>query len=111
MRISKLIVGLFFLIGLAFLGGMVWHVGLTDFLMSFPAVGFWIVPLFLLESIPVLLHTVGWAAYFDESRHPVLSNLFLATLRPCHPRRVKGGWRTRISQKIPRIRTFAEEPL
>ncbi len=94
MRISKLIVGLFFLIGLAFLGGMVWHVGLTDLLMSFQAVGFWIVPLFLLESIPILLHTAGWAACFDESRHPVLSNRFLATLRPWRPRRVEGGWRT-----------------
>jgi uncharacterized protein (TIRG00374 family) len=71
MRISKLIVGLFFFAGLAFLGGMVWHVGLADLLMSFRAVGFWIVPLFLLESIPVLLHTAGWAVCFDERLHTV----------------------------------------
>jgi len=70
MRISKLIVGVFFLAGLALLCGMVWQVGITDLLTSFRAVGLWIVPWILLESIAVVLHTAGWAACFQHYQGP-----------------------------------------
>src|SRR5215471_19797704 len=66
MRISKLIVWTFFVAGIALLGVMVWQVGIADLLTSFRAVGFWIVPWVLLESIPVVLHTAGWAACFHR---------------------------------------------
>jgi hypothetical protein len=65
MRISLLIVSVFFLAGLLLLGGMVWQVGVADLLTSFRAVGLWIVPWILLEIIPVVLHTAGWAACFS----------------------------------------------
>ena len=70
MRISKLIVAVFFLAGIALLWGMVRQVGLADLLTSVRAVGFWIVPWLLLESIPVLLHTAGWAACFHQRQCP-----------------------------------------
>ena len=66
MRISKLIVWVFFLVGIALLCGMVGQVGIADLLISFRAVGFWIVPWILLESLPVVLHTAGWAACFQH---------------------------------------------
>src|SRR6266571_4938382 len=66
MRISRLIVWVLFLAGIALLCGMVWQVGIADLLTSFRAVGFWIVPWILLESIPVVLHTAGWAACFHH---------------------------------------------
>ena len=71
MRISKLIVGAFFLAGLALLCGMVWQVGIADLLTSFRVVGFWIVPWILLESITVLLHTAGWATCFQPHQGPI----------------------------------------
>src|SRR5689334_19940103 len=71
MRISKLIVGGFFLAGVALLCGMIWQVGIADLLTSFRAVGFWIVPWILLESITVLLHTTGWAACFPSHHGPI----------------------------------------
>src|SRR3977135_3331208 len=71
MRISHLLVYMFFLAGLLLLGGMVWQVGITDLLTSFRAVGLWIVPWVLLESIPVGLHTAGWAACFHKRHHAV----------------------------------------
>src|SRR5215471_19041675 len=70
MRISKLIVAVFFLAGIALLWGMVRQVGIADLLTSLRAVGFWIVPWLLLESIPVLLHTAGWAACFHQRQPP-----------------------------------------
>src|SRR5262245_53615870 len=70
MRISKLIVWVFFFAGLALLCGMVCQVGLADLLTSFRAVGIWIVPWILLESIPVLLHTAGWVACFQHHQGP-----------------------------------------
>src|SRR5262249_16591689 len=54
----------------ALLCGMVWQVGLADLLTSFRAVGIWIVPWILLESIPVLLHTAGWVACFQHHQGP-----------------------------------------
>ncbi len=71
MRISQLIVWTFFVAGIALLGVMVWQVGIADLLTSFRAVGFWIVPWILLESIPVVLHTVGWAACFHHRQCPI----------------------------------------
>jgi uncharacterized protein (TIRG00374 family) len=65
MRLSHLIVSVFFLAGLCLLGSMVWRVGVVNLLTSFQAVGFWIVPWILLEIVPVLLHTGGWAACFS----------------------------------------------
>lgn len=70
MRISQLIVWAFFLAGIALLCGMVWQVGIADLLISFQAVGFWIVPWILLESLPVVLHTAGWAACFQHRQCP-----------------------------------------
>jgi uncharacterized protein (TIRG00374 family) len=70
MRISKLIVWVFFFAGLALLCSMVWQVGITDLLTSFRTVGLWIVPWLLLESIPVVLHTAGWAACFPSRQCP-----------------------------------------
>jgi glycosyltransferase 2 family protein len=71
MRIARLLVYVFLLAGLLLLGGMVWHVGITALLASFRFVGWWIVPWVLLESVPVVLHTSGWAACFQKSHHRV----------------------------------------
>ena len=62
---SKFIMGVFLLGGIVLLGWMVGQVGLRDLLASFQIVGFWLAPLFLLEIIPDLLHTAGWAACFQ----------------------------------------------
>ena len=59
MRISHLLVYVFFLAGLLLLGGMVWQVGMTALLASFCVVGWWMVLWILLEIVPVLLHTAG----------------------------------------------------
>jgi uncharacterized protein (TIRG00374 family) len=71
MRISHLLVYVFLLAGLLLLGGMVWRVGMTDLLTSFSVVGWWIVPWILLEIVPVVLHTAGWAACFSKSHQAV----------------------------------------
>jgi len=71
MRVSKAILGVFLLGGLALLGWMVAQVGLRDLLASFQAVGVWLVPFFLLEIIPDLLHTAGWAACFPGYQRPL----------------------------------------
>ena len=65
MRMSKFIMGVFLLGGIALLGWMVGQVGIRDLLACFQIVGFWLVPFFLLEIIPDLLHTAGWAACFQ----------------------------------------------
>ena len=71
MRISHLLVYVFLLAGLLLLGGMVWQVGITGLLTSFGVVGWWIVPWVLLEIVPVVLHTAGWAACFPKSHQAV----------------------------------------
>jgi uncharacterized membrane protein YbhN (UPF0104 family) len=71
MRMSHLLVAVLVLAGLLVLGGMVWHVGLTALLTSVRAVGWWLVPWVLLESVPVVLHTAGWAACFHQRDQPV----------------------------------------
>jgi uncharacterized protein (TIRG00374 family) len=81
MRLSKLIVSVFFLAGTVLLCGMVWQVGIADLLASFRTVGLWIVPWILLESIPVLLHTAGWDACFQHRPDPIpFRRLFLVRL-------------------------------
>jgi uncharacterized protein (TIRG00374 family) len=81
MRLSKLIVWVFFLAGTVLLCGMVWQVGIADLLTSFRAVGLWIVPWTLLEIVPVLLHTAGWAACFQYRQEPIpFRHLFLIRL-------------------------------
>ena len=77
MRMSKFIMGVFLLGGIALLGWMVRQVGLRDLLACFQIVGFWLVPFFLLEIIPDLLHTAGWAACFQGyQRRPRLWQLY-----------------------------------
>jgi uncharacterized protein (TIRG00374 family) len=81
MRLSKLIVWVFFLAGTVLLCGMVWQVGIADLRTSLRAVGLWIVPWILLESMPVLLHTAGWAACFQHRQDPIpFRRLFLVRL-------------------------------
>ena len=55
MRMSKFIMGVFLLGGIALLGWMVRQVGIRDLLACFQIVGFWLIPFFLLEIIPDLL--------------------------------------------------------
>jgi uncharacterized protein (TIRG00374 family) len=71
MRFSKLVVWVFFLAGLTLLCGMVWQVGITGLLTIFQAVGLWIAPWILLDSIPTVLHTAGWAACFQSRQSPI----------------------------------------
>ncbi|MBM3224608.1 MAG: flippase-like domain-containing protein [Candidatus Tectomicrobia bacterium] len=71
MRISQLIVAVFFFAGLLLLGSMVWQVGLAALLTVFQAIGLWLVPWIALEIVPVLLHTAGWAACFQRRHGPV----------------------------------------
>lgn len=81
MRISHLLVYVFLLAGLLLLGGMVWQVGITDLLTSFGVVGWWIVPWVLLEIVPVVLHTAGWAACFSKHHQTVsFGRLFIVRL-------------------------------
>lgn len=54
--------------GVALLVGMVWQVGMTGLRHSIQAMGLWILPFLMLEAIPLLFHTAGWAACF--SGHP-----------------------------------------
>jgi uncharacterized protein (TIRG00374 family) len=71
MSFSNIITGVFFFIGIALLGIMVWQVGTTGVLESLRAIGPWIAPFLLLEGISHLLHTAGWAACFPGSRAPL----------------------------------------
>ncbi len=71
MRVSRFIMGVFLLGGIVLLGWMIGQVGIRDLLTSFQAVGVWLIPFFLLEIIPDLLHTTGWAACFQEYPRPL----------------------------------------
>ena len=66
MRLSRIMGGLVLLGGVALLGGMVWQVGLAGLRASFQALGPWVLPFLLLDSISMLLHTAGWAACFQR---------------------------------------------
>ena len=61
---SKFIMGVFLLGGIVLLGWMVGQVGLRD-LSRASRLGLLLVHFFLLEIIPDLLHTAGWAACFQ----------------------------------------------
>jgi len=69
--LSRIIRCLVLLAGLALLGGMGWHVGLTGLVASYEAIGPWIIPFLLLDSLSLLLHTAGWAACFPGHPLPV----------------------------------------
>src|SRR5262245_7484488 len=70
-----------FLGGLALLGGMLWHVGLAGLSAGLHALGVWLVPFFLLDSISSLLHTAGWAACFPGSQRRIrLWRLYLVRM-------------------------------
>jgi hypothetical protein len=81
MRISHLLIYVFLLAGLFLLEGMVWQVGMMDLLTSFGVAGWWIVPWVLLEIVPVVLHTAGWATCFPQSYQAVsFGRLFIVRL-------------------------------
>ena len=63
--------GVFFAVGTALLGAMVWQVGTAGVLESLRAIGAWVAPFLLLEGIPHLLHAAGWAACFPGPRAPL----------------------------------------
>jgi uncharacterized protein (TIRG00374 family) len=72
---------LFLLGGMLLLGAMVWQVGMTGLRHSLQAMGLWVVPWLLLQAIPNMLHTAGWAACFQGSRPPLkLWQLWLVRL-------------------------------
>jgi hypothetical protein len=66
LRATRVLSVLVFLGGLALLAGMLWQVGLAGVRASFQAMGLWVVPFLLLDSISVLLHAAGWAACFQR---------------------------------------------
>jgi hypothetical protein len=70
-RLTQIVQGLILVSGLALLGGMVWQVGLAGLQTSLHAIGLWIVPFLLLDSVSLWLHTVAWAACFQPGDPPV----------------------------------------
>ena len=67
--------------GVALLAGMVWHVGLAGLSAGLQALGLWLVPFFLLDSVSLFLHTAGWAACFSgPQRHVRLWRLCLVRM-------------------------------
>jgi len=51
------------------------------FLANLQALGFWVGPFVLLDTIPAFLHTAGWAACFQDKRHHIrLWQLYLVRL-------------------------------
>jgi len=46
-----------------------WQVGLIELRMSVQALGLWLVPFLLLDSVSLWLHTVGWWACFRPGQH------------------------------------------
>src|ERR1700704_6151166 len=55
--------------GLAILCSLMWQVGLVELRISVQALGFWLVPFLLLDSVSLWLHTVGWRACFRPGQH------------------------------------------
>ena len=55
--------------GLALLCSLVWQVELVELRRSVQALGLWLVPFLLLDSVSLWLHTVGWRAYFRPGQH------------------------------------------
>jgi hypothetical protein len=71
MRLSRTILVLALFSSLGLLSVMGWQVGMTGLLEIFRTIGPWIVPFLLLETIPTVLHTAGWAACFQGAQLPV----------------------------------------
>jgi hypothetical protein len=66
---ARLIAGLTCLGGLALLSSLVWQVGMVGLRLSVQALGLWLVPFLLLDSVSLWLHTVGWQASFRPDQH------------------------------------------
>jgi hypothetical protein len=47
----------------------VWQVGMVGLRLSVQALGLWLVPFLLLDSVSLWLHTVGWQASFRPDQH------------------------------------------
>jgi uncharacterized protein (TIRG00374 family) len=78
MRFYKFVMYLSLVVGFALLGVMIWQVGVVGLLESFHLMGLWIVPFLLLKTLPLFLHTAGWAACFPGRRPPLrLWQLFM----------------------------------
>jgi len=71
MRLSRTLLLLVLFSSLGLLSIMGWQVGLTGLLEILRAIGPWIVPFLLLETVPTVLHTAGWAACFQGDQLPV----------------------------------------
>ena len=70
-RVSRMIIVVLFVIGLALLGVMIGRVGGEGLREGFRAIGPWLFPYLLLEAVPLVLHTCGWAACFPGRRLPL----------------------------------------
>src|SRR5262245_21659964 len=70
-RLAPIVQGLLLVSELALLGGMVWHVGLAGLRVSLHAIGPWLLPFLLLDSVSLWLHVVAWAACFHPGAPPV----------------------------------------
>jgi uncharacterized protein (TIRG00374 family) len=70
-RLAQLVKMLVLVSGLALLGGMVWQVGLAGLQASLHAIGPWLGPFLLLDSVSLWLHTMAWAACFQPGDPPV----------------------------------------
>jgi uncharacterized protein (TIRG00374 family) len=81
MRLSRVIVVVFFCGGVVLLGAMMRQVGWQGIVESLQAIGPWLAPFLLIEAIPQSLHTVGWAACFPGPKLPLhFRQLFLIRL-------------------------------
>jgi uncharacterized protein (TIRG00374 family) len=71
MRVSRILVVVFFCAGLALLAVMVRQLEWQGLVESLHAIGPWLVPFLLLEGIVQGLHAAGWAACFQGPKLPL----------------------------------------
>ena len=85
MRVSRLIMGVFLLGGIALLGWMVGQVGVTDLLASFQAVGFWLLPFCAPGVRPCSAPYCRLDGLFSEvsTRSATLALVYHTTRRDC----------------------------
>lgn len=69
--LSQTTVVLMLVVGLVLLGVMIGRVGTTGLLDGLHAIGPWLFPYLLLEAVPIVLHTAGWAACSPAPRLPL----------------------------------------
>lgn len=69
--VSRLMAFTLLLMGLLLIGVMMQQVGLQGLREGFSLVGPWLLPYLMLEAIPLLLHTAGWASCFPARRLPL----------------------------------------